>query len=185
MKYFEYRFEMSDFNPWAIHSLGTTIFGKGQANPFSVSYSNGVVTFRSKADLKINKNVQWSQGFLNKTTPLLSKVEKNVPSSTQLNVEVYLSYGKKVDCSPRCPVWSSGHSEPELKQILSDKGLNLVEIQSASAQSSIMGKKFNLRNLFTLQAKVEVVDSTKWQESFIEGIGQKKSYGFGQMQVVE
>lgn len=185
MKYYEYKFTLTEgVNPYNTHAITTHLFGKNRTELFSASSSGNTMVIRSEKSLDIPNGKLVINHFGRRCIAMIEDVNTGVvPEAESFNIEVELSYGRKANGKTFCPVWKSGMDLNALSSIMYNNGLELVSVDFATPGVAVTDKKVHIYNIFKLSAVVKINDKEKWNKAFVGGIGQRISYGFGQVLV--
>lgn len=186
MNYFEYKFVLSEgVNPYNTHAVTTHLLGKGVTERFSASGSGQELILRTTKPVDIPNGKLVIDHYGRKCIAKLQDMDSNkVPCPDGVfTMQVEMSYLRKTKDGGFCPVWRGGNDIESLNKIFLNNGLKLVSVVSAVPGVAVREKKVHIYNIFTLNAKVEIVDVETWKEAFVGGLGQRISYGFGQVEL--
>lgn len=187
MKYNEYKFVLSEYpNPYNIHAIVSTLIGKNSDVPYSISSVglNMVIKTTKNLDIPNGKlKIKHSNGIVIANLEDLSFME-TVSSNESFNIKSTLSYGVNKKNKISCPVWKGGFDLDKLSDIFRFVGLELVKIKNTNTYEAFRGKKVEIYNIFDITAEVKVLDQNLWDIHQIKAIGQRKSYGFGAIEII-
>lgn len=188
MKYYKYILTLSEgVNPYNTHAITTHLFGKDGAVDFSASSKGQSLLIKSAVPANIPDGKISIDHYGRRCIAYLEdfSVEETKDLPGEFLIDAELSYGRKTKDSVFCPVWSKGFCHESLLKIMESSGLRLVSVEKAIPGTAVTDKKVHIYNIFTLRARVTVSDVKKWEKAQVRGIGQRKSYGFGLIAVVD